>query len=58
MDITAYQMAQAIRVALIFGDEISALATAMELVAYHENGADVEYAEYVARNPQELAVQI
>lgn len=58
MDITAYQMAQAIRVALIFGDEASALATAMELVAYHENGADAEYAEYVARNPQELAVQI
>ena len=50
MDITAYELAQAIRVALVFGDEASALRLATELIAHHENGVNDEYADYLSRN--------
>ena len=49
MDITAYELAQAIRVSLIFGDEGNALKLAEKLVAHHEASVDGEYADYIAK---------
>lgn len=46
MDITAYELAQAIQTALAFGDAVEAMRLTAELVAHYEDNITAEQAHY------------
>jgi hypothetical protein len=52
MDIAAYELAQSIRDALVFGDAVGALVFADALVELHEKAAEAEFQDWVARHPE------
>jgi hypothetical protein len=52
MDIEAFELAQAIRTALVFGDTAAALGFADALVTLHEKAAEAEFQNWVARHPE------